>query len=75
MPILTGIGQNGTAIAINDNWQEEVNFFGVQGNGLAPSDLSESALVLNLPSGSYTVRVSGAGGATGVALLEAYNLN
>ena len=44
-------------------------------SGLAPSDPAEAAIVLQLPSGSYSAIVSGAHGGTGVALAEAYDLD
>lgn len=44
------------------------------GNGLAPTDPLEAATILHLLAGAYTTIVSGADGATGVALVEVYNL-
>ena len=73
-PILTIYDSTGTAIATNDNWQDNVNAIDVQRNGLAPSNPSESALVLHLPAGAYTAIVSGANGGTGVALAEVYTV-
>jgi hypothetical protein len=40
----------------------------------APTTTADSALVLTVPAGAYTVVVSGAAGATGVALVEIYEL-
>ena len=74
-PILTIYDSTGSAIASNDNWQDNVNAIDVQRNGLAPSNPSESALVLHLPAGAYTAIVSGANGGTGVALAEVYTLH
>jgi arylsulfate sulfotransferase len=74
-PILTIYDSTGSAIATNDNWQDNVNAIDIQKNGLAPPDPSESALVLRLPAGSYTAIVSGANGGTGVALAEVYTLH
>lgn len=39
-----------------------------------PSGSADSALVLSLPAGAYTVQVSGVGGTTGVALAEIYEV-
>jgi kumamolisin len=36
---------------------------------------ADSAMVLTLPTGAYTVQVSGAGGSTGVALTEVYEVS
>src|SRR4029077_4423174 len=71
-PTLTIYNSAGTAIATNDNWQDNVNAIDIQKNGLAPPNPSESALVLPLPAGSYTAIVRGANGETGVALAEVY---
>ena len=74
-PTLTIYDSNGTPIATNDNWQDNVNAIDIQKNGLAPPNPSESALVLHLPAGKYTAIVSGADGGTGVALAEVYTLH
>jgi hypothetical protein len=74
-PQITVYDNNGSAIASNDNWQDNVNSPDVQKNGLAPSDSAESALVLRLPAGAYTTIVDGADGQSGISLLEVYNLN
>lgn len=41
---------------------------------LAPSNDRESVIITTLPNGSYTAIASGYGGATGVGLVEVYNL-
>jgi hypothetical protein len=74
-PVLTIFDSAGTAIATNDNWQDNTNAIDVQRNGLAPPNPSESALVLHLPAGRYTAIVTGANGGTGVALAEVYTLH
>jgi hypothetical protein len=73
-PYLTIYDSSGSAIASNDNWQDNTNAFDIQKNGLAPSNAMESALVLHLPAGAYTAIVTGADGGTGVALAEVYTL-
>jgi len=72
---------NGTLIAHNDNWMEEPDGTAnatraaqITSTGLAPSDLKESAILLNLSPGNYTAIVSGVGGTTGVGLVEAFGL-
>ena len=72
--------RGGTTIATNDNWQEQTNPQAVAtaavttgAFALAPGS-KDSALVLTLEPGPYTFRVAGAGGATGVALVEVYVL-
>jgi hypothetical protein len=74
-PTLTIYDANGTVIASNDNWQDNVNWIDIQKNALSPPNALESALVLRLPAGSYTAIVRGANGATGVALAEVYTLH
>ena len=74
-PILTIYDSNGSAIAANDNWQNDNNAIDVQRNGLAPPNALESAIVLHLPPGAYTAVVRGANGATGNALVEVYDLD
>jgi hypothetical protein len=74
-PTLTIYDSTGSAIASNDNWQDNINAIDVQKNGLAPPNALESALVLHLPAGAYTAVVTGAGGVTGNALVEVYDLD
>jgi len=74
-PTLTIYDSSGSAIATNDNWQDNTNAIDIQKNGLAPPNPSESALVLHLPAGAYTAIVRGANGGTGVALAEVYTLH
>src|SRR4029077_5301573 len=74
-PKVTIYDANDTAIASNDNWQDNINPIDIQKNALAPQDPRESAIVLRLPAGSYTAIVRGANGGTGVGLAEVYNLH
>jgi hypothetical protein len=74
-PTLTIYDSTGTAIASNDNWQDNVNSIDVQKNSLSPPNASESALVLHLPAGAYTAIETGADGGTGIGLLEIYTLD
>ena len=74
-PVLTIYDSNGSAIATNDNWQDDNNAIDVQQQGLAPPNALESAIVLHLPPGAYTAVVRGANGATGNALVEVYDLD
>jgi hypothetical protein len=74
-PSLTIYDSNGSAIASNDNWQQDINSPNVRKNNLAPTNPVESALVLKLPAGAYTAIVSGIGGGTGVGLVEVFDLD
>jgi hypothetical protein len=46
----------------------------IEGTGLAPASDLEAALLVLLPPGNFTAIVSDADGATGVGLVEVYNL-
>ena len=43
--------------------------------GLAPTNPKESALLATLNPGAYTAIVSGVNGATGIGLVEVYDLS
>jgi len=60
-----------TIIASNDNWQD-ANASAIQATGLAPASVLESAILITLPPGAYTAIVSGAGGGTGVGIIEVF---
>ncbi|MBA3351179.1 MAG: hypothetical protein H0U23_01920, partial [Blastocatellia bacterium] len=64
---------DGTLISSNDNWQDSEQTE-IEDTGLAPTDPLESAILAELPAGSYTAIVAGAGGVTGVGLVEVYAL-
>ena len=76
---------NGTGdlIATNDNWQHTIiggiitddQVQSIQNSGHAPGDVSESAIIANLPPGNYTATVRGVNNTTGVALVEMYDLD
>lgn len=53
---------------------DDYRFKEIHATGLAPSSDRESVVITTLANGSYTVIVSGYGGATGVGLVEVYNL-
>lgn len=59
-------------IATNDDWGSAPNVADLTATGFAPSDPSESAILITLDPGAYTAIVSGAGGATGVGMVEVY---
>ena len=56
----------------NDDWGTDVNAGLLQASGFAPTDPRESALLVTLNPGAYTAIVSGAGGTSGVAIVEVY---
>lgn len=72
-PTLGLYDQNGALLLSNDNWRDSQEA-AIQATGLAPSNDLESAILAVLSFGNYTAIVSGNGAATGVALVEVYNL-
>ncbi len=73
-PTLTIYNSSGQAIATNDNWRA-TQAVEIAATNRAPSDDRESAILLNLPAGSYTAIVRGAAGSEGVALVEVYDMD
>jgi hypothetical protein len=59
----------------NDNWEAGTSetFRRVSAFGLTPGS-RDAVLLVKLPPGSYTAQVSGVAGATGVALVEVYEV-
>jgi hypothetical protein len=75
-PALELHDSNGTQIAADDNWQDDpVQASQIQATGIPPSDPRESAIVKSLSPGSYTAIVRGANNATGIGLVEVYDLD
>ena len=72
-PLLELHDGNGTLIKSNDNWIDTQKN-ALQTVGLAPDDTAESAILMRLAAGAYTAIVRGKDNATGVALVEVYNL-
>jgi hypothetical protein len=72
-PVLTLKDNNGATLAFNDDWQSS-QAADIAAAGLAPTTSAESAILTSLPAGSYTGVVSGKGTATGIAVVEIYQL-
>jgi hypothetical protein len=72
-PVLELHDINGALIGTNDNWQSNQKQE-IIATGLPPTDASEAAIVATLPPGNYTAVVHDAQSATGVGLVDAYNL-
>ncbi|HEY2139462.1 MAG TPA: hypothetical protein VGH00_05235, partial [Chthoniobacterales bacterium] len=66
---------SGTVLDSNNNWGDHPKAAQIQAEGLAPSQPAESALQITLSPGNYTAIVRGAGGATGIGLVEVYDLS
>ena len=82
-PTLELHDRTGALIASNNNWATTIiggiitmnQVAAIRASGYAPSDLRESAMIVNLPPGSYTAIVRGVDNTTGVALVEVYDLS
>jgi hypothetical protein len=75
-PVLELHNPNGSLAFTNDNWQDNSSQAHLIGDkGLAPQDSRESAIAATFPPGAYTAIVRGKGGATGVALVEVYDVD
>jgi len=72
----------GGLIASNDNWQHTIiggiittnQVRDITTSGHAPTAISESAIIADLPAGNYTAIVRGVNDTTGVGLVEVYDL-
>ena len=65
---------NAGNVVFNDNWRDtDTQEAQIQGTIYEPSDL-ESAIVIGLTPGPYTAIVAGKNGATGIALVDVYDL-
>ena len=64
-------------IADNDNWMDNSaeDQMVLTDNNLAPTDDLESAIVMTLDPGAYTVIMRGVADTTGVGLVEAYDID
>jgi hypothetical protein len=56
----------------NDDWGSAANAAAITASGFAPSHPLESAILVTLPPGAYTAIVTGAGGTTGVGIVEVF---
>jgi N-acetylneuraminic acid mutarotase len=65
----------GHLLIANDNWMDAPNKQEIIDSGLAPSDAREAAILTQIPAGGATAIVRGAGAATGVALVEIYDID
>ena len=73
-PVLELHDSDGNIIASNDNWRS-TQASEIIATTIPPSDDREAAIVSTLDPGNYTAIVHGKGDATGVALVEVYNLD
>ncbi len=72
-PFLELYDGSGTLLLSNNDWQQ-TQAQALRDANLAPKDSLESAILATLSPGPYTAIVSGNGSATGVGLVEVYDL-
>jgi|GEM_PF-503469 len=66
----------GSGTLTNDNWQDDpVQAAAIIATGIPPTNTLESAIDVTLLPGSYTAIISGKNNATGVGLIEVYDLS
>lgn len=78
-PKLEVVSRAGESVAANDNWGQDnvdvtIAAAATAGAFGLSADSRDAALVATLPPGIYTVVVSGVGGATGITLVEVYEV-
>ncbi len=71
-PELALVNGNGMVIAANNDWADSQQA-AIDASGLAPGNSAESAILITLPLGAYTVILSGHNDTTGIGLVEVYN--
>jgi hypothetical protein len=78
-PAITLHAANGRVLLENDDWDASNQQGAIRATGLAPLNRRESAMIVELMPGSYTVSLrpfAGAGGvAPGIGLVEVYELS
>ena len=73
-PVLELFDSSGQPVTSNDNWRNG-DAAEIEASTIPPSDDAEAAIVRILAPGNYTAVVSGNGGATGIGLVEVYDLS
>lgn len=73
-PILELHDNTGALITSNDNWRDTQET-AIEMTTIAPQDDRESAILATLDPGAYTAIVRGKNDTTGIALVEAYDLD
>ena len=73
-PTLELHDKNGVTIATNDNWRSDQEAE-IMATTIPPTNDAESAILVTLTPDAYTAIVRGKDNTTGVALVEAYQLD
>ena len=66
---------DGTPVTSNDDWKDSPERAQIEASGFAPSNDNESAILRTLSPGVYTGVLTGKDHATGIALIEIYDLD
>ena len=74
-PVLELRDGSGNLIAVNDDWGTSSQVSEIIASTIPPVNPQESAIVATLTGGSYTAIVRGVDGASGVALVEVFDLD
>ncbi|MEY2578407.1 MAG: hypothetical protein QOI49_1231 [Verrucomicrobiota bacterium] len=76
-PVLELHGSDGSLITSNNNWKDNTaqQQQDIINNQLAPTNDLESVIVITLQPGTYTAIIRGQGNATGVGLVEVYDVD
>jgi glucose/arabinose dehydrogenase len=76
-PVLELHASDGSLITTNDNWKDNTaqQQQDIINNQLAPTNDLESVIVITLQPGTYTAIIRGQGNATGVGLVEVYDVD
>jgi len=74
-PTLELHDSSGNLLASNDDWASGTQAAAISASGYQPSNARESAIIATLASGNYTAIVRGVNNSTGIALVEAYDLD
>jgi len=73
-PTLKLFNSQAQLVASNDNWQD-TQAAEISRTQFAPTNPKEAAILATLPPGGYTVILDDAAGATGIGLVETYDLD
>jgi hypothetical protein len=74
-PVIELHGASGAVIISNDNWKDSPQRSQIEGTVYQPTDDREAVILTTLPPAAYTVVLKGAGGTSGVGLIEIYDHN
>ena len=74
-PVLELHAESGVTLLTNDNWRDAPNAAEIESNGFAPSNEREAVILVTLLPGNYTAILQGKETATGVGLVEIYDLD